>query len=249
MEKYVEINSKTIDRWNKEGWIWGQPITEEEFLNAKKGDWKILLTPVKPMPKEWIGKIDGKEILGLASGGAQQMPILTALGGNCTLMDITPSQLKSDIDFAAKHNYLLKAVKADMTQPFPFADSSFDIIINPVSNCYIESLESCFRECYRTLKKGGIFIMGFNNANPYAFDNDGKLENKLPFNPLRNPELMKKETDFDNGVQFSHSLGEEIGLPISLGFRLTDIYEDIANEGTLASYNVPEFAAVRFVKE
>lgn len=46
---YQDINSKTIDRWVAEGWEWGKPITHEEYLDAKKGIWDVLLTPTKRM--------------------------------------------------------------------------------------------------------------------------------------------------------------------------------------------------------
>lgn len=45
MEKYTDINARTIDKWNDEGWEWGVPVTHEQFLMAKAGEWKILLTP------------------------------------------------------------------------------------------------------------------------------------------------------------------------------------------------------------
>ena len=78
--KYQDINAETIDRWVKSGWKWGQPITHDVFENAKKGIWDVVLTPTKPVPHEWFGNLKGKKVLGLASGGGQQMPIFAALG-------------------------------------------------------------------------------------------------------------------------------------------------------------------------
>ena len=34
MEKYTDINSKTIDRWVEEGWEWGQPISHKIYSEA-----------------------------------------------------------------------------------------------------------------------------------------------------------------------------------------------------------------------
>lgn len=50
---YTEINSKTIDRWIDGGWEWGVPISHEQFADALNGKWSMLLTPTKPVPKEW----------------------------------------------------------------------------------------------------------------------------------------------------------------------------------------------------
>ncbi|GAB7568675.1 MULTISPECIES: hypothetical protein [unclassified Gemella] len=82
MKTYQDINKETIDRWVEEGWEWGKPISHDEYINAKNGEWKVLLTPTKAVPHDWLGDLKEKKILGLASGGGQQMPIFTALGQN-----------------------------------------------------------------------------------------------------------------------------------------------------------------------
>ena len=89
---YQEINSRTVDRWCREGWEWGQPISHETYLDALRGQWDVYLTPVIPVPHEWFGELRGRKILGLASGGGQQMPIFSALGGCCTMLDYSSEQ-------------------------------------------------------------------------------------------------------------------------------------------------------------
>ena len=84
---YQEINAKTIDLWCEDGWQWGKAITHEEFQKALQGEWDVLLTPTKPVPHTWFGELKGKKLLGLASGGGQQMPIFAALGAECTVLD------------------------------------------------------------------------------------------------------------------------------------------------------------------
>ena len=92
---YTDINAETIDRWIKDGWEWGVPISHEEFLNAKNGEWQVLLTPTRPVPKEWFPPLNGCKILGLASCGGQQMPVFTALGADCTVLDYSDKQIES----------------------------------------------------------------------------------------------------------------------------------------------------------
>ena len=77
---YQDINSKTVDRWVDEGWEWGRPISHEEYEKATAGTWDVKLTPVKFVPHDWFGDLKGKRVLGLASGGGQQMPVFAALG-------------------------------------------------------------------------------------------------------------------------------------------------------------------------
>ena len=84
---YTDINAETIDRWVENGWEWGVPISQEQFRAAVSGDWQMLLTPVKPVPREWFPPLRGTKVLGLASGGGQQMPIFAAQGAECTVLD------------------------------------------------------------------------------------------------------------------------------------------------------------------
>ena len=104
-KSYQEINAETIDRWIEEGWEWGQPISHETYLNAKNGNWDVLLTPVNPVPHEWFGNLKDKKILGLASGGGQQMPIFVALGANCTVLDYSDTQLEAEKMVADREKY------------------------------------------------------------------------------------------------------------------------------------------------
>ncbi|MDD3999498.1 MAG: methyltransferase domain-containing protein [Bacilli bacterium] len=249
-EKYTKINSKTIDRWVEAGWKWGKPIDIDTFRQAENGIWNVLLTPTKPMPHTWFPSvIAGLKILGLASGGAQQMPIFTALRANCTVLDYSKKQLESEITFAKSAGYKINTLYYDMTKPLPFEDESFDIIFHPVSNCYVEEVEGLFKECYRILKRGGIFVGGFDNGFNYVTNDEITISNKLPYNPLKNEEQMQTALASDDGIQFSHTLEAQIGGQLKAGFILTDIYEDTNGEGRLEELNIPTFLATRAIKK
>lgn len=248
-QKYVDVNSSFIDKWIEEGWEWGQPITHEIFEKAKANDWFVLLTPTKPVPKEWFCDMKGAKVLGLASGGGQQMPIFTALGAQCTVLDYSESQLKSEKIVAEREGYEIETVRADMTKPLPFEDESFDLIFHPVSNCYVEDVVPIWKECFRVLKKGGILLAGLDNGFNYIFDeNETEVVQKLPFNPLKDKELYEVSVKNDWGIQFSHTIEEQIGGQLNAGFMLTDIYQDTNGAGRLHEFNVPTFYATRVVK-
>ena len=249
--KYQDKNAQTIDRWIEEGWEWGIPISREEYLAAKNGKWRVLLTPTKPVPREWFGELKDKKLLGLASGGGQQIPIFSALGAKCTVLDYSPSQLESERTVALREGYEVEIIRADMTEPLPFKDGQFDIIFHPVSNCYVEEVEPIFKECYRVLKKGGILLAGLDNGLNYVFEDDDEstVKNSLPFNPLKNPEYMRQLEEADCGVQFSHTIEEQIGGQLKAGFILTDIYEDYNGEGLLSEKRIPTFIATKSIKK
>ncbi len=250
-KKYQDTNAETIDRWVKEGWEWGRPISHEAYIKATKGEWDVVLTPIKPVPHAWFGDLKGKKLLGLACGGGQQIPIFTAAGAKCTVLDYSEKQLESERMVAEREGYSVEIVRADMTKPLPFSDETFDIVFQPVSNCYVEKLRPIFKEVYRILKKGGIFIIGQdNNGINYLFDEEEKtLVNSLPFNPLKNKDQMKQLVDTDSGVQFSHTLEETLGGQLECGFILTDLFEDTNGEGNLHDHHVPTFMATRAIKK
>lgn len=248
-KQYTEINSKIFDKWATSGWEWGQPINHSVFERAKNNDWFVLLTPTKPVPKEWFCELNNAEILGLASGGGQQMPIFAALGANCTVVDYSEKQLLSEKEIAKRENYDINIVRADMTKPLPFEDESFDLIFHPVSNCYIEDVLPVWKECYRVLKKGGILLAGLDNGINYIFnDEETAVIHKLPFNPLKDKQLYEDSIKNDCGIQFSHTIEEQIGGQLQAGFTLTGIYQDTNGVGRLHEFNVPSFYATRSTK-
>lgn len=242
---YTDINAETIDRWVENGWEWGVPISQEQFRAAVSGDWQMLLTPVKPVPREWFPPLRGTKVLGLASGGGQQMPIFAAQGAECTVLDYSERQLESERMVAAREGYAIEIVRADMTKPLPFPDASFDLIFHPVSNCYIEDVQHVWDECFRILRPGGLLMAGLDNGFNFLFGDEDEQEIRysLPFNPLRDPKLMEDLRQTDSGVQFSHTLEEQIRGQIRAGFRLLDLYEDTNGSGFLHEHGVPTFWA------
>lgn len=246
---YQDINAKTIDRWIDEGWQWGKPISHETYLKALAGEWDVLLTPTKPVPHDWLGNLHDKKILGLACGGGQQMPIFAALGADCTVLDYSSRQIEMEHLVAQREQYTIRIIQADMAKPLPFDDGEFDIIFHPVSNCYVEDVRAIWKECYRILKRGGYLLSGVDHyINHIVDENETTIINSLPFNPLKNPEQMQQLQQSDSGVQFSHSLEEQIQGQLDTGFRLLNLYEDTNGEGRLHDLHIPTFLAMRSVK-
>ena len=246
---YQDVNARTIDRWIEAGWEWGTPISHEIYQAAQCGEWDVLLTPTKAVPHAWFGELKGKRVLGLASGGGQQMPIFAALGADCTVLDYSERQLESERMVSQREGYDIRILRADMSQPLPFEDGEFDLIFHPVSNCYVREVRPIWRECFRVLRSGGALLAGLDNGMNYIFDDDERmLANPLPFDPLVNPEYMAQLEATDSGVQFSHTLEEQIGGQLESGFVLTELYEDTNGEGRLHEFHVPTYVATRAVK-
>ena len=244
--EYQDINASTIDRWIEEGWEWGKPISHEIYSEAQKGNWDVVLTPTKNVPHRWFGDLKGKKILGLASGGGQQMPIFAALGAECTVLDYSEKQLESEKLVSEREGYDIRIIRADMTKRLPFEDEEFDLIFHPVSNCYVKEVKPIWKECFRVLKKGGELLSGVDHYINYVVDGDEKeIVNSLPFDPLINEKHREQLEADDAGMQFSHTLEEQIGGQLEAGFMLLELYEDTNGEGRLHELNIPTFLAMR----
>ena len=246
---YQDINAQPIDRWTEEGWEWGIPISHEEYAKAQAGQWNMLLTPTKFVPHAWFGDLKGKHVLGLASGGGQQIPIFAALGAACTVLDYSEKQLESERMVAAREGYAIEIIRADMTKPLPFVDETFDLIFHPVSTCYVKEVKPIFKECARILKKGGILLCGLDNGVNYLVnDDETMIVNTMPFDPLMNEQHRKQLEEADCGMQFSHTVDEQIGGQLEAGLVLTHIYGDTNGEGRLHEMNVECYFATRAIK-
>jgi SAM-dependent methyltransferase len=251
---YTELNSKAIDKWVEKGWEWSIPISHEQYLKAKDGELKVLLTPLIHVPVNWFqpfiknGRLNGAKLLGLASAGGQQMPVFAALGAECTVLDYSDRQLENEIIISEREGYDIEIIKADMTKRLPFNNECFDIIFHPVANCFIEDINHIWKECFRILRKGGILLAGLDNGLSFLCNDENPLliVNKLPYNPLKNAELLKKCVEIDGSVQFSHTLDDLLGGQLKTGFTLTDIYED--RDTSILGAHVPLFIATRAVK-
>jgi ubiquinone/menaquinone biosynthesis C-methylase UbiE len=206
----------------------------------------VFLTPTKPVPHAWFGELRGKKVLGLASGGGQQMPIFAALGADCTVLDYSERQLRSERAVAEREGYPIRIVRGDMTQPLPFSDGEFDLIFHPVSNCYVREVKPIWRECYRVLKPGGTLLSGVDHCINYIVDEqEERIINRLPFDPVADEAQREQLKATDSGMQFSHTLEEQINGQLEAGFTLLALYEDTNGAGRLHELNIPTFLAMR----
>jgi SAM-dependent methyltransferase len=253
-----EHNSTAWDKYSENGIEWSIPVTSEEIERARGGDWKVILTPLKAVPREWFGDIRGKDVLCLASGGGQQAPILAAAGARVTSFDASAKQLEKDRFVANRENLEISIEKGDAADLTRFADERFDLIFHPCSNCFIAELAPVWRECFRVLRRGGALLSGFNNPIVYIFDAEAeekegvlKFRHKLPFSDEEDlTEIEKKEKlEKNEPFEFSHTLDAQIGGQIGAGFLIAGFYEDWwTDEARLLNKYTPTFIATRAIK-
>lgn len=252
----VDYNKKAWNQAVQEKDRWTVPVSSEAIEQARQGKPELVLTPLKPVPLDWLLPVKGQDILCLASGGGQQGPLLAAAGGHVVVFDNSPLQLEQDQLVAKKEGLALKTLQGDMKDLKAFSAESFDLIIHPVSNCFVDDVLPVWREAYRVLKAGGRLLSGF--ANPLLFSYDRKLEDKeilqikypVPFSALTSlneDELKKEFINSNQPLEFGHSLSDQIGGQIQAGFIINGFYEDQWGNRFHDRY-MPHFIATRAVK-
>ncbi len=107
----------------------------------------------------WLGgDVRGKHLLCLAAGGGRQGPIYAMAGAIVTVVDLSSAMLEMDRRVAAERKLDLRTVEASMDRLEMFSGGSFDIVVHPVSTCYVPQVAPVFREVARVLKAGGLYI-------------------------------------------------------------------------------------------
>ena len=228
------INQRGWDLRVEEEDVWTRPVSSEQIDRARQGDWSLILTPNRVVPREWFGDVTGRDILCLASGGGQQAPILAAAGARVTVFDASARQLAQDSLVATRDGLSLTIVQGFMHDLSSFADESFDLIFHPASNCFAPEIGPVWRECYRVMRPGGALLAGFMNPDVYIFDAEAQDQGVLIVrHPLPHAEIHDLPADelerllrHDHVVEFSHSLEEQIGGQLKAGFVLTGMFED-----------------------
>lgn len=256
MKDIREINRAGWNARVAEGDIWSIPVSPEAIARARQGDWSVVLTPLKPVPRNWFGDISGKDMLGLASGGGQQCPLFAAAGARVTCFDASDAQLARDEEVARRDGLSLRTVQGYMDDLSAFADQSFDLIFHPVSNCYAPDVMPVWRECFRVLRPGGALLAGFCNPVVYIFDADGQNEGRLTVTqtlPYADTDLPPADVDRwlarDHTLEFSHTLETQIGGQLAVGLHLTGFYEDGDSDPPRASArHFPPFIATRAIR-
>ena len=255
----VDIVSYIRKAWTKEvgeGNKWTLPISPELVAAARAGDWSVLLTPIKPVPREWFGDLRGISLLCRASGGGQQGPTFAAAGAKVTVFDNCPAQLAADEMVAKREGLDIRLEQGDMADLSRFPDGSFDLIFHPVSNIFVEDVKPVWRECARVLRKGGVLLAGVLNPLLYIFDLEEwdtkgtlSVRYKIPYSDIAQlpPDLLASRMAANEALEFGHSLADLIGGQLDAGFALTGFFDDSAGGDLLEPYS-GTFIATRAIK-
>ena len=134
---------------------------------VRRGDWhtenareKDFLDPLAAVDDcGWLsGNVRGKRVLCLAAGGGKHGVLFAAAGAVVTVVDLSPRMLELDRRLAAERGLNVQTVEASMDDLSMFAAAAFDVVIQPVSTCYVPDVMAVYREVARVTAAGGLYI-------------------------------------------------------------------------------------------
>jgi SAM-dependent methyltransferase len=174
--------------------------------------------------------LDGLEVLCLAAGGGKHGPLYAAAGAKVTVLDISPAMLDLDRQVARERRIDLEIVQGSMDDLSMLAAGRFDVVIHPVSTCYLPDVGRVFRAVARVVKSGGLYVS--QHKSPASLQAGltpgaaGRYELLHPVGrtaplPLEPPSRLREA-----GTQeFVHSLSALLGGMCAAGFTVEDVCE------------------------
>ncbi len=198
-----------------------RPAGEKEFAKPQ-----FIINPFG-----WVDfELRGRKVLCLAAGGGKHSVLFAAAGAETTVVDISPVMLDLDRKAAAEHGFKVNAVEASMDNLAALPDAHFDLVVQPVSTCYVPDIALVYREIARVTAPGGLYIS--QHKQP------GSLQTSLRISPLGYtlvepyyrsgplPPAPDGSALRESGtLEFMHRWDELLGGLCRAGFVIEDTFE------------------------
>jgi len=180
----------------------------------------------------WLGgNIQGKRLLCLAAGGGRQSALYAAAGAEVTVVDISPAMLELDRQVAVERRLSIRTVEASMDDLPMLQAGEFEIVIHPVSTCYVPDILAVYREVARVTSPGGIYIS--QHKQPASLQGDITASSRgyeliEPYyrqGPL--PPVVGSPHREEGTLEFLHGLENLLGGMCRAGFVIEDLIEPL----------------------
>jgi SAM-dependent methyltransferase len=246
-----EIHFKNREQWDervRRQELYTRPATEQDFED-----------PLKVLdPCGWLGgDVKGKRLLCLAAGGGRQSVLYAAAGALVTVVDISPRMLELDRQMAAARGLRVRVIEASMDDLSSLPEAGFDLVVQPISTCYVPDVAQVYREVARVIVCDGLYIS--QHKQPVSLQASlapmpgGYLLNQPYYRQGPLPEALQNHLHREAGLaEFLHRWEQLIGSLCRSGFVLEDLAEPRhghwdAAAGTAAhrSWYVPPFVKLK----
>lgn len=187
-------------------------------------------------PMGWLGgSVAGKRLLCLAAGGGRQSALYATAGADVTVVDLSPAMLELDRQVARRRGLRLRLVQASMDRLDMLADQSFEIVVHPVSTCYLPEVAPVFREVARVLVPDGVYVSQHKSplslqashrrdrASHYWIEHAYYRDTPVP--PPREASAATRRLREPGAVEYLHRLEQLIGGICRAGMVIEDFIE------------------------
>ncbi|MEM6469840.1 MAG: class I SAM-dependent methyltransferase [Planctomycetota bacterium] len=185
----------------------------------------------------WLGgSIAGWRVLCLAAGGGRQSAMYAAAGAEVTVVDLSGAMLELDRLAAAEHGFSVRILQTSMEDLSGLGHAEFDLVIHPVSTCYVPAVRPVYNEVARVIRPGGLYIsqhkQPINLQASYARES-GSYSLRHSYyhqHPVPPPETQSTATSRlreRGAMEFIHRWQELIGSMCQSGFVIEDLSEPL----------------------
>ena len=172
--------------------------------------------------------VRGLNILCLAAAGGWQSILYACAGANVTVVDLSRSMLRLDEREATRRNIVVRTIQGSMDDLSMLNESTFDLVHQPVSTCYVPRL-AVYREIARVLRPGGIYISQHKQPTSLQVTHrDAKDRYVLGIEYYHSealPDVPDRTYREAGAVEYLHSWEELVGELCRAGFQLEDLVE------------------------
>lgn len=184
----------------------------------------------------WLGpSISGWRVLCLAAGGGRQSSIYAAAGADVTVVDLSGAMLELDRRVAAERGFSARLIEASMDDLSMLRAGEFDLVVHPVSTCYVPDVGPVFREVARVLRAGGLYISqhktpaNLQSSYTRGVSDHYQLEHRYyrqsPL-PAADPSSAVARRLREHGaIEFLHRWEQLVGGICRAGFVIEDLVE------------------------
>jgi len=225
-EAVLVHNARAWDRLASGGAALARPAADEAFADPRT--W---LGSGGTAGRNWLpDQFDGLEVLCLAAGGGKHGPLYAAAGAKVTVVDLSPAMLELDRQVARERRIDMEILEGSMDDLSMVAAARYDLVIHPVSTCYVPDVRRVFTEVARVVRPGGRYVSQHKSPTslqasiqPGAGGRYELLHPQSPGEPL--PPQPPSRLREAGTQEFIHSLSGLLGGICVAGFTIEDVCE------------------------
>lgn len=153
-QSILSHNARAWDRLAADGVPLARPARDDAFDNPRS--W---LAGGQAAGGAWLPEsLAGLEVLCLAAGGGKHGPLYAAAGARVTVVDLSGAMLELDRTVARERRVDLELVQTSMDDLGMLGTGRFDLVIHPVSTCYLPGVRGVFDAVARVTRAGGLYV-------------------------------------------------------------------------------------------